>query len=1110
MDNHLSNEIARLFYQQIKTLLNKEKSESNNDGVSKIFKGINQIFVLATEEEKLRFAGLGTRIAFAGHKYDIPSQHLFYVYAFRKNYLRHQFNPNHHIDIDELFKMGLMALSHAVMGATGIRIPKDIYAQLAGNDVFKTDEIKVESFRPFVRVLLIKDEADKKRLTAIDEENPTENIFIHYNTTGKNDFFNPSIHLMRKIFGFPLSVNLLDVEVDENGIYHPKGFTILPDYMVDITSISECFKHDKTDPKLYLLKKFIPVTSNKYLAIGNIANYFLDELLSDGEKGFKELFGNIFSQNPIGFSTMNDQEIREIYQISRRHYHHLIDTIKNDFPEQNINIENIYLEPSFYSRNHGIQGRLDLWNRQEDGKASIVELKSGSPFMPNKQGLSINHYIQTLLYDLLVKSVYGKQINPTNFILYSKVENSRLRFAQVSKTHQFEAMQLRNHLVAIEYMMTQMNAETELPINMIFSQNCRNWKGFHLRDLDVFNKAYQQLDEIGKKYFHTLIGFVAREHFTAKLGASKSGNISGQANLWCKTLQEKQDDFEIMSHLEIEFLPEGNNEPIFIFKKTESTNPLANFRRGDICVLYPFVHQQSNVLSHQIFKCTIIELQQNTLKVRLRAKQHNNKIFNENQFWNLEHDLYDSSYNNLYKQLLGFASFDKQKRDLILTKAAPTPPENPKQIAPPSSMTQEQQNIFERLVHQGNLFLLWGPPGTGKTNMMLKHLVGHVWKNTPENILLLTYTNRAADEICQAIESYQGDIREHYFRIGSKYSTSKSYKGRLLNELIKESANRKEVKQIIQQHRIVIATVASMMGKKELFQLKKFDRLIIDEASQITEPMLCGLLPLFPKVLMIGDHKQLPAVTIQSADDCKVHDPELNQIGITDLRTSLFERLYLRYQEEGYDYALARLSHQGRMHQEIMEFPNQQFYENQLSILPEEIPYRKNQILELSGKEHKYTSERVLFIPVTEENTTVHDKTNPAEAKKVLEVVQAFQKAYGNELNISDIGIITPFRAQIACIRNTLMEGGIYSNNLTIDTVERYQGGARKIIIISVCANHLLQLDTIVSSKGKSTVDRKLNVAITRAKEHLIMIGNPEILKHDPNYSTFISKYALI
>ena len=104
------------------------------------------------------------------------------------------------------------------------------------------------------------------------------------------------------------------------------------------------------------------------------------------------------------------------------------------------------------------------------------------------------------------------------------------------------------------------------------------------------------------------------------------------------------------------------------------------------------------------------------------------------------------------------------------------------------------------------------------------------------------------------------------------------------------------------------------------------------------------------------------------------------------------------------------------------------------------------------------------------------------------------------------LGIITPYRAQIATIRNAFEERfPELLNYISIDTVERYQGGARDIIIISLCTNKLSQLTSLVSLSEEG-IDRKLNVAMTRAREQLIVVGNEEILQTNATYASLIQE----
>ncbi len=296
--------------------------------------------------------------------------------------------------------------------------------------------------------------------------------------------------------------------------------------------------------------------------------------------------------------------------------------------------------------------------------------------------------------------------------------------------------------------------------------------------------------------------------------------------------------------------------------------------------------------------------------------------------------------------------------------------------------------------------------------------------------------------------------------------------------------------------------------------MKKFDRVIIDEASQILEPNLVGLLPKFAQVMLIGDHQQLPAVVVQSEDLSCCENEELNKIGLKNLRNSLFERLYLRCLENGWDWAYDRLSHQGRMHEDIMNFPNEAFYRGGLKILPEEIPFSLTQKSPLSYSlpagvedlEKQLATRRFLFFDTRTDGQNANPKTNVHEAILAEKIISAYKFIYkenSKQVTKKSIGVITPYRAQIAQIQEVLEKNNHDLTQLTIDTVERYQGGARDIIIISLCTNSINQLASLVSISEEG-VDRKLNVALTRARQHVIILGNAEILRRDEIYGKLL------
>lgn len=1109
--------LAQLFYREV------EKITTNTvlpplEKVNGFYRLLNLLFVELTRKERLHFTTLFARITYASHQYKLEKSLQYYLHHFRR---QATMDDKSQLDMDQLYQLGLRVLLETIESSLQQDVPSSLSGLYPEQWPYPFSPVKIKAFKPKARILLLGDDPDYAQLVGRDENYPEESIKIQYNIPERNENFNPSIHAIKLIFGFPLVVNLVDSEIDEQGVYRPRAIVIEPDYLMDVSAIAACFQDNTSNPWGFLLKKYLPFTPSPPLMLGNMANFFLDELMHQPDLSFKELAPKAFFINPLGFSLFDNATIRSIMQKGQRHFVSLKGMVKQGFQQQRISPAHCLLEPSFYSETYGLQGRLDILYRspEEEKETAIIELKSGKAFKPNIHGISQSHYIQTLLYDLLIRSSFGHQINSANYILYSGQEQDQLRFAPPVKAQQYEAIQLRNQLVGIERLLGDLGTK-EMDLleqgRRLFGKLKKTqfpqWKGFLKRDLVLFEDTYQQLKPHEKKYFIAFSGFIAREQRLAKMGAGSIDRSNGLAGLWLDSKQQKEENFAIISDLRILENLSQEEEPFLIFEKTATTSPLANFRKGDIAVLYPIVKGDAPaVLSNQIFKCTVIDIDNQRVKVRLRSRQFNNRDFSAYPSWNLEHDMMDAGFTSMYRGLFGFAAADKSYRTLILGQRAPEKPSyGPLELS--GEMTTEQQGILSKIIQAEEYFLLWGPPGTGKTSIVLKHLVAHLMKNTEEQLLLLAFTNRAVDEICDALDRVSDTIREDYFRIGSSYATATRHQPQLLQEKMKAANSRKALQDILAKHRIVVGTVAAVVGKGELLKLKSFDRLIIDEASQILEPLLIGLLSHFKRFVLIGDHKQLPAVVTQATEDSEIKDEELQALGLGNLRNSLFERLFKKCQENKWDWAFDKLSHQGRMHQEIMAFPSQYFYEDGLHILPENIPSAARQVAaaRLQPNEHPLASmlckQRMIFLPTPIDESSAAQKTNRHEAEMIADLIANFQALYAHNkesFTASSIGVITPYRAQIAQIKTALQNRELPLDLVTVDTVERYQGGARDIILISLCTNSSFQLLSLASLSDEG-VDRKLNVALTRAREQIILLGNPTILRQNAIYAALL------
>ncbi|MBK8484970.1 MAG: AAA family ATPase [Saprospiraceae bacterium] len=889
-----------------------------------------------------------------------------------------------------------------------------------------------------------------------------------------------------------------------------KEFIILPDYLIDVTAIASCFNTTGSNPLKHLIHLFYYSPSGYSTLLGTTVNQFLDELILNPSLQFEDLSQNLFQHNPIAFSLLDDSTIIKYFETIKIHFSNIKTLIENKFEHPNLQLEDCILEPSFYSVEYGIQGRLDVFHEDKiNSKKWIIELKSGKPYLPNKFGINADHHAQIMLYYLLIQSVFGRNYDVKSHVLYSAQLENALRYAPILDDIKQELIYLRNAIIILHLHLAFRNESDPSLFDILNEKHFQSTESYTKRDAGILLKVYSSLNPLEKDYFKEFTGFIAREQFISKMGRSNLQFTEGLASLWLLNEQEKLKLFMLLPKLVLhQILSSKDDYPILVLKNSSDIELISKFRIGDTLVLYEY----PSALQTQIYKCTLIDLEPNTFYVRLRCRQFPKIEDATLKTWNLEQDSMDRSFVNQYQGMIDFAMADSDKRDLILGIKKPHDLNHSLSIGN-HKIPEIIQDVLKKIVASKDYFLLWGPPGSGKTSLVIKHLVELLICESNENILLLAYTNRAVDEICEALESIQTACNIEYIRIGSRFAVQPQFRKNLLEEKISHLKTRKQVHQTFKEIRIFTATLASIQGKKELLLLKQFDTVIIDEASQILESQLTGLLTKFKRFILIGDHMQLPAVTAQTEEESQIKSEQLKQNGFQHLSTSYFERMLQNCIDKKWNHAFEMLEYQGRMHQDLMNFPAQSFYENKLKILPSEIENRQSisyaqYFPNLIGiKQPLLASNRVIFIPVIDPNPVFQSKINLQEARMVSFIVQQIFKLYNNnqiEWNAQRLGVITPFRAQISQIKNQILQEGFDSNFLTIDTAERYQGGARDIIILSTVISDESQVLQI-SSLNKDGIDRKLNVALTRAKEQIIIIGNPNILNNSIIYNKLIS-----
>lgn len=939
-----------------------------------------------------------------------------------------------------------------------------------------------------------------------------------------NKFYNYDWTYLRGMFYRGAQLNLIRPRENE-GVIYPELIIFEPDYLVDISTVAKCFTNYAESPFVNLINKIQPSQSTEAIMLGNFAGQLLDEQIHKlpHTYSYKDSVTEFWKNNAISLLTVGiGHEFHSEAQKQRENIAYAMGTVLPGGVAE-FNPQEGMVEPSFFSEMLGLQGRMDYL--QLDFKV-LLEQKSGKGDYPYDNfkipKFKEEHYVQMLLYMTLIRYNYREIFEQNNqelraFLLYSKYKESLLGLGFAPELI-FRALKVRNGLAWTEMLYTQEDGirilDTLTPEKLNMKKVDNNLWQKHQRDqIAQVLAPIQQASELEKAYYYRFLTFIENEHMLSKLG-NKTKENSGFASKWHDTLEEKLQAGNIYDKLGLispnEYV-EGNIKRVKLRFMELRNSDMSNFRIGDIVILYAYDPKyEPDARKAMVFRGTIENIEPETIDVVLRAAQTDARVFlrEKHKMWAIEHDFMESSYSSLYRGMHAFLSAPQDRKDLLLLQRTPEIDES-RQI---NGEYGDFNELSARVKRAKDIFLIIGPPGTGKTSFGMLNTLKEELTEPQGTVLLLSYTNRAVDEICSKL--YQEKI--DFIRLGGDISCSQEYHDKLLINKAQQCQNIDELKQLIHDCRVVVATTTSMNSNIALFQMKQFSLAIIDEASQILEPHLIGILSAHnnsrmavQKMVLIGDHKQLPAVVQQKEDLSRVNSIELNKIHLKDCRLSFFERMLNAFRlpngryDERFVYMLTR---QGRMHHDIALFPNYAFYSNQLMVVPR--PHQQvvlpTEGLGQNGIDDLLLTRRIVFLHVDAPKESLSDKMNQNEADMIAAtVLRIHEREKENFETEETVGVIVPYRNQIATVRNAIDRSGIKAlHNITIDTVERYQGSQRKYIVYGFTIQKYYQLNFLTNNVftdewDGNVIDRKLNVAMTRAEEHLIMVGNAGLLANN-------------
>ncbi|KAK7703639.1 DNA replication endonuclease-helicase Dna2 [Diaporthe eres] len=415
-------------------------------------------------------------------------------------------------------------------------------------------------------------------------------------------------------------------------------------------------------------------------------------------------------------------------------------------------------------------------------------------------------------------------------------------------------------------------------------------------------------------------------------------------------------------------------------------------------------------------------------------------------------------------------------------------------IADKDSLNVDQKRAIEKVMSAKDYALVLGMPGTGKTTT-IAHIIRALVAQK-KSVLLTSYTHTAVDNILLKLKHHDIPV----LRLGAPAKVHPE-----VQDFAILAGQPKDTFEEIRSawHDTPIVATTCLGTSHAIFNERTFDYCIVDEASQITLPICLGPIRMARTFVLVGDHNQLPPL-VQN---------EEARIGGLDI--SLFKLL-----SDTHPDSVVNLEHQYRMSEDIMTLSNTLIYEGRLKCGTEELRLRQLDVPNMDGlRRHHHDATtlvssqtnsfctgmgacwlrdlvnpetRVSFVntdalPSSREEAKGNRIVNPCEARIVVQLVDALISV---GVPASEIGVMTHYRSQLSMLKHGLRGHGANSGGIEMHTADRFQGRDKEVVILSlVRSNEACSIGDLLKDW------RRINVAFTRAKTKLLVVGSRSTLK---------------
>jgi DNA replication ATP-dependent helicase Dna2 len=710
---------------------------------------------------------------------------------------------------------------------------------------------------------LSKTGGDNPRVTIlVDSENRTfiVNLWSPWHVIG--EYIQP--YTLLKLFN-------IEKMQDKDSVYFSAGSSSIivvdPDVLINATAVNNV----SFCPRSYYLNEIVGETASPYIAIrGSIIHDSFGSAIASGTKPSEQLSSVIdsFSLQFEKFGYTREDVNKELREMAES-LDSFVEKLKGDsLPEI------LFLSPTF-----GIRGRIDLFN-----SGHIYELKTGKVHADDN--IRFSDLLQVTLYKYGLDEHLNLSKPSDGTVIYVGTNKAILKTAQPSWNLLRYAIEQRNIAYRISYLgynppilpEDQMNRCKKCSVKHFCAMVCAGLKQERRcstcpHDLLCTHNA---MPDTFQDYF---------KRFTNWIREERNESSQNFANLWKLDINQRIAKGKAIDGLKLESEIKENGNTKLIF----SCNNMSELREGDIVVL-----SQGSIHKSSVITGAVSSISKNSLEISTRAVAGSISVV----------DLYslDVGFRRQQRGLFNLVFKRNNFRQAILDSNPPIIKSVKGEFVKNNSVQNEG---IERILGTKNFSLIQGPAGTGKTYVIAKSAI--ILAKSGEKVLLTAFTNRAVDNICSYLIT---NNFTNFIRLGRKYSTQDEIKEYTL-EAYRDKNPDKSFSQLLNDIPIIVATTSTISSPN--FEKLGIQTIIIDEASQMTEPTVLSALMEGDKFILVGDHKQLPPV-VQS-----------QKAQTEGLSVSLFERLAKLYPE-----SIHLLTHQFRMNEKLVDFSNEKFYEGKL------------------------------------------------------------------------------------------------------------------------------------------------------------------------------------